>query len=132
MSTRRLLDRFPEALACPEEVTVVGPGLVLEGEIEADASVVVAGRVEGAIRSGGLVRVIHGAVVQGPIRARAVMVEGAVDGPIEVTEQFELAGTGRVRGDVSGPRIAVSEGAYLKGKVRATEAPVRRFREKRR
>ena len=77
-------------------------------------------------------RVIHGAVVQGAISARAVMVEGAVDGPIEVGEQFELAGSGRVRGDVSGPRIAVAEGAYLKGRVRATEGPVRRFREKRR
>ena len=45
---------------------------------------------------------------------------------------FELGGTGRVRGDLHGPRVAMAEGAYLKGKVRATSGGVHRYRERRR
>jgi cytoskeletal protein CcmA (bactofilin family) len=130
MTERRLLDRF-ELHSLADDVTVVGPDLFLEGEIESPGSVVVAGRVDGPITSGGLVRVLMGAAVKGPIQAKAALVEGAVDGDLAVEEQFELAATGRVRGDVSGPRVAVAEGAYLKGKVRASTGGVTRFREKR-
>jgi cytoskeletal protein CcmA (bactofilin family) len=91
----------------------------------------VAGRVDGEIVSDELVRVMPGGVVKGPIRAEAVLVEGAVDGDIIVAGQIELARTGRVRGDVTGPRVAVAEGAYLKGRLRATAGRIQRYREKR-
>jgi len=128
----RLLDRYPSASEWSDEVTVIGHGMTVEGEISSEGTVVVAGHVIGPIRSGMLVRVMQGAVVEGGIEARCVLIEGAVDGSIGVEDQFELSATGRVRGDVTGPRIAVAEGAYLKGRLRATAGPVHRFRERRR
>ncbi len=128
---RRLLDRYPEAVAWDETVTVIGPRFHLEGDVEAEGTVVVAGRVDGGIRSGRFVRVLHGAVVRGPIRGRDILVEGAVDGDVTAEGHLELGKTGRVRGDLSGERIAMAEGAYLRGRVIARSGRIRRFRDRR-
>lgn len=131
MVHRRLFDRFPEAREWSDDVTVIGPGMRLAGEIESEGTVVVAGRVDGRVRSGRMVLVLVGGVVTGPILAEAAVIDGAVDGDVEVVDQFELGASGRLRGDVTGPRIAVAEGAYLKGRVRPTGGPVKHFRERR-
>ncbi len=128
---RRLVDRYPEAVAWDESVTVIGPRFHLEGDVEAEGTVVVAGRVDGEIRSGRLVRILHGAVVRGPVHGRDVLVEGAVDGDVLADGQLELGRTGRVRGDLSGERIAMAEGAYLRGRVIARSGRIRRFRDRR-
>jgi cytoskeletal protein CcmA (bactofilin family) len=130
-ATRRLLDRYPAATSWTDETTVIGPGFVLDGEIETPGCVVVSGRVDGPIRAGELVLVRLGAVVRGPLDAESVLIEGAVEGDVEVADQFELGVSGRLRGDVSGPRIAVAEGAYLKGRVRASAGGIKKFRERR-
>lgn len=131
MAQRRLRDRYPGAERWSEGVTVIGRGLRFEGELVAKDVVVVGGRVEGSIRSEAMVHVLQGAVVNGDVDGGSVLVEGAVDGNITAQEQCELGHSGRVRGDIHGPRVAVAEGAYLKGKIRATEGRVRRFRERR-
>jgi cytoskeletal protein CcmA (bactofilin family) len=131
MSEERLLDRYPEAIAWTDEVTVVGHGMHLEGDLSSAGVVVVAGLVDGSVESERLVRILPGGVVRGPIRASSAVIEGAVDGDIEVEDQIELAPSGRVRGDVSGPRVAVAEGAYLKGRLRATAGRIHQYREKR-
>ncbi len=131
MKTRRFVDRYPEAEAWTDETTVVGAGIVFDGEIETDGTVVVAGRVRGPLRSGALVMVTAGGVVQGNVSARSMVVEGAVEGDITVKENFELRPSGRVRGDLAGPYVAMAEGAYLKGRIHAEHTRVHRFRERR-
>ncbi len=128
---RRLADRYQDASRWGDDLTVIGPGMVFEGDVESPGSVVVAGRIDGQVRAAELVHVAHGAVVRGPIEAGAAKIEGAVDGEIRVRDQLELGVSGRVRGDVTSPRVAVADGAYLKGKVRAAEGGVTHFREKR-
>jgi cytoskeletal protein CcmA (bactofilin family) len=132
MSGRRLLDVYPDAASWTDDVTVVGHGMQLTGSLTSPGTVVVAGRFDGEIVCDRLVRVMPGGVVKGPVRAEAVLVEGAVDGDIAAARHVELARTGRVRGDVTGPRVAVAEGAYLQGRLRATDGRIQRYREKRR
>ena len=127
---RRLADRYQDASRWGDDLTVIGPGMVFEGTVESPGSVVVAGRIDGSVKAGDMVHVAHGAVVRGPIEAQAARIEGAVDGEIVVREQLELGVSGRVRGDVTSQRVAVADGAYLKGKVRAAEG-VTQFKEKR-
>ncbi|UCF69081.1 MAG: polymer-forming cytoskeletal protein, partial [Acidobacteriota bacterium] len=80
MAEQRILDRFPGAVQWTDEVTIVGHQMALEGELVSEGTIVVGGRVNGPIVSQDLVRVLQGAVVNGSIRGRAVLVEGAVDG----------------------------------------------------
>ncbi len=131
MPERRLLDRYPSAESWTDDVTVVGHGMQLSGRLTSADVIVIAGRVDGPVVSEKLVRVLPGGVVRGPIRAEAVVIEGAVEGDVVVDDQIELARSGRVRGDVIGPHVAVAEGAYLQGRLRATVGKIRRFRESR-
>jgi len=131
MSERRLLDRFPAAVSWTDDVTVIGHGMQLSGRLTSADVIVVAGRVDGPIVSEKLVRVLPGGFVRGPIRALAVVIEGAVEGDVVVDEQIELTKSGRVRGDVIGPHVAVAEGAFLQGRLRATVGKIRRYRESR-
>lgn len=131
MVERRLKDRYAEAERWTEEVTVIGKGFVFEGGIRAEDVVVVAGRVTGPVSSEALVHVLEGGVVCGDVSGKAVLIEGAVDGDIHADEQLELGKTSRVRGNVHGPRVALAEGAYLRGKVKASSGSVKRFRERR-
>ena len=127
-----MVDRYENAQSWDDEATVIGRGMAFEGEIQAKSSVVIGGRVDGSIHCESVVRVMQGGVVQGPITAESVVIEGAVDGDVTAHDQFELGTSGRVRGDVVGARLAVAEGAFMQGRMRATEGSVKRFREQRR
>lgn len=131
MKHRRLLDRYRGATAWTEETTVIGPRFTLVGAIITDGSVVIAGRVEGPVRAAELVHVLPGAVVLGGIAADAAVIDGAVEGDIEATEELELGHTGRVRGALRAAQVAVAEGSYHVGMLESKRGPVMQFRERR-
>ncbi|MBP7572330.1 MAG: polymer-forming cytoskeletal protein [Acidobacteria bacterium] len=128
---RRLSDRFTGPGFWTEEATVVGPQMVLEGSLRAAGPVVIAGRIEGPVKSAGPVRVARGAVVRGAVEALAVLVEGAIEGDVLAHEQFELDVGARVIGDITGPRLALAEGAEHAGRLVSTGGAVHIFRERR-
>jgi cytoskeletal protein CcmA (bactofilin family) len=131
MRKRRLLERYRGASHWSDQTTVIGPRFTLSGEIETEDAVVVAGRMEGPIRTRDIVHVLAGAVVLGSIEARAAVVEGAVEGPMAIVEELELGHTARVRGDLDAGLIAIGEGAFHQGHLRARNGTVTRFREQR-
>jgi len=129
---RRIHDRFPELSGGSEDVTLIGEGVVFEGEVEIAEHLHLAGRVNGSVRAGGVVFVEHGGVVKGQLEGDVLVVEGTVDGKCRAYGQFELGESGRVRGDVECPSVALAEGAFLQGKIRTRGRDPHVFREKRR
>ena len=72
----------------------------------------------------GKVEAVNSTVTVGPnakvianLEAKKVVVVGSVDGNIKATEVIELQKTGTITGDLTTARIAVEDGAYLKGSV---------------
>ena len=57
--------------------------------------------------------------VKADISAREVIVRGQVDGKIDGTERVQLWNSGRVTGEVHTERLAIEDGAVLRGKVEA-------------
>ena len=51
--------------------------------------------------------------------AKAVTIFGAVTGTIAASDTVDLRGTASVEGNISSPRLAVSDGAVMKGRVEA-------------
>lgn len=117
---RRFADRFEGRHFWTDDLSYVGPGLVVEGAIRAPGPVVVAGRVEGEIVSADLVRICAGGIVRGPVEARAALVEGKVEGGVTVREIAEVAVDAQIIGHLTGPALAIAEGAYVAGRVLAT------------
>jgi len=109
---RRFTDRQGDA-------TVILPGLAIDGDIEGEDSVDIAGRVHGNVRIGGLCRVRETGRVEGDIRARQVLIEGEVEGRrITAAEKLELGARARVRADLEAGTVALADGCRFHGSVR--------------
>jgi cytoskeletal protein CcmA (bactofilin family) len=117
---RRFADRFESRRFWTDELSYVGPGLVLEGTLRASGPVAVAGRVQGEVVSAGLVRILPGGVVSGPVEGLAALIEGRVEGSVTVHEAAEIAAQAQIIGNLEGPSLAIAEGAYVAGRVDAT------------
>jgi len=98
--------------------TVVGPSLVLRGDLSGDEDLIIAGQVEGKVSvPGHSVTIGPEGQVKAEIRASRVVIDGSVQGNINVPERVEIHKTGHVIGDLTAPGISIEDGAYLKGKI---------------
>jgi cytoskeletal protein CcmA (bactofilin family) len=97
--------------------TVIGQGIVIEGDISSDEAVVVAGTVRGKLTVDGPVTVEPGALVEADIGASTLSVGGHVTGNVTATERVDLLHGGRLVGDVKASRLTIADGAVFKGNV---------------
>jgi cytoskeletal protein CcmA (bactofilin family) len=97
---------------------VNGQSIVIKGDISGSEDLVIAGRVEGSIvLDGRVLTLAPGSHVVGTVSAAAVVVSGTLEGSVEAAERLEIKDTAVVEGEVSTPRLLVSEGAHLKADV---------------
>ena len=112
--------------------SLIGPTVVIKGEVTAEEDLLVRGRVEGFIDHSATVTVHAEGTVAAEVKAKEVLVEGTVDGNVYGTERVQIAETGHVNGNVYAPRVGVLEGASFKGAIDMdpdVDAIERRFRE---
>lgn len=97
---------------------VIGPSIVIKGELIGKEDLAIEGRVEGNIRlSDNELLVGQKARIDATLEAKIVRVEGEVRGDILASERVELAPGSQVSGDIVSPRIAIADGARFKGSV---------------
>ena len=96
----------------------IGANISIKGEIQGDEDLVIEGRIEGTIdlRNHAL-HLGPKCHVSAEIRAKTITVEGQVDGDIYSSERLEIRKSGRVTGNIVTPRLALEDGARLKGSV---------------
>ena len=125
---------WPESKSAEtRDYSLIGPTVVIKGEVTAEEDLMIKGRVEGFIDHSQTVSVHAQGTVAAEIMAREVLVEGTVDGNVYGTERVQIAETGSVSGNVYAPRVGVTEGASFKGAIdmdSGAGAIERRFREK--
>lgn len=112
--------------------SVIGPTVVIKGEVTAEEDLLVKGRIEGFIDHSQTITIHAEGTVAAEVKAEEVLVEGTVDGNVYGTKRVQIAATGNVNGNVYAPRVGVLEGASFKGAIDMdtdVEAIERRFRE---
>ena len=97
--------------------TVIGAGIVIEGEVESDEALVIHGTVRGKIESKETVGVEQGATVEADVTAREVTVAGSLTGNITAEGRVVLGTGARMVGDVKAARFTIQDGAQFKGHV---------------
>jgi cytoskeletal protein CcmA (bactofilin family) len=96
----------------------IGRTLVIRGELSSAEDIAIAGRVEGKVElRGHILTIAPTADVTAHLAAKAVIVGGTVCGDIVGLQRVDIQNTGSVKGDIAAPRIAMSEGAQLQGRV---------------
>lgn len=110
----------PRAAAC------ISQGIRIKGEVTGSEDLFVDGVVDGKLN------LINGSLTIGPngsvkadVSAREVIVRGKVEGNVTGKDKVQLWSTGQVTGEVRTDRLAIEDGALLRGKVEAGKPPIK-------
>jgi cytoskeletal protein CcmA (bactofilin family) len=100
------------------EFAHIGKSVVIKGELSGSEDLYLDGQVEGSILlKGNNLTVGPNGQVKANVNAKGVIVQGKLEGNLAASDRVELRKSAIVTGDISTQRIAIEEGAYLKGKV---------------
>ena len=97
------------------EVTIVGTGARLEGNVVSAGSLRIDGQVKGQINADGDVTLSSQSQVEADIRAQNVSVAGRFTGNIVVKDKAHLARGGRIDGNITSKTLVVEEGGVYHG-----------------
>lgn len=102
----------------------ISQGIKIKGEVTGSEDLFVDGHVDGKLNlANGSVTIGPNGVVKADVNAREVIVRGHVEGKVTGRDKVQLWSTGRVTGEVQTERLAIEEGAMLRGKVEAGKFP---------
>lgn len=96
----------------------LGPEDSLEGKLNYNGHVHVAGRAEGEFRISGNFDVANGATVKALIEGSSVTIKGDVEGMLTARDKLTIGKSGKLNGDVTVKRLQIEDGASLNGHVR--------------
>lgn len=94
-----------------------GAGVTIEGKIEGDGDVRMAGRFNGDINVKGDLKIDQGAQITGTINAGTVTIEGKLDGNIVASDQVKLLESAQMIGDLKAKTLTVAAGSRMRGNV---------------
>lgn len=100
------------------EVAHIGKSVVIKGELSGSEDLYVDGNVEGKIElNSHSLTIGPNGKVKADVSAKAVVIQGKLEGSVNASDRVDLRKTAVVTGDLTTQRIAIEEGAFLKGKV---------------
>ena len=98
--------------------SVIGPDVVIKGDVTASADLHVDGRIEGDISCASLVQG-EGSVIEGAINAETARLAGTVKGTI-AAKQLVVLKTARIEGDGAYDALTIEQGAAVEGRFAPT------------
>ena len=108
-------ERKDKQMADNGEVTIVGAGARLEGNVVSAGSLRIDGQVKGQINADGDVTLSPQSQVEADIRAQNVSVAGRFKGNVVVKGKAHLARGGRIEGNITSKTLVVEEGGVFHG-----------------
>jgi cytoskeletal protein CcmA (bactofilin family) len=107
-----------------KDVVNIGKSVVIKGELSGSEDLVIEGTVDGKVELSEHVLTVgsHGKL-KAEVFAKVVIVLGEVVGNITASEKVDIRDSGSVDGDIVSPRVAIAEGAHLRGSVDMQKKP---------
>jgi cytoskeletal protein CcmA (bactofilin family) len=98
----------------------ISQGIRIRGEVTGSEDLYVDGLVDGKLNlANGSLTIGPNGTVKADVTAREVIVRGRIEGKVTGRDKVQLMGTAQVTGEVQTDRLAIEEGAMLRGKVEA-------------
>jgi cytoskeletal protein CcmA (bactofilin family) len=97
------------------DLSLIGPGTVVEGKIRTDGSVRVDGKLVGDLLAKGNAAVGANGIVEGNLSGKSISVGGKVNGTIVASEKLLLENKCAVKGDLRAAKLVIEEGAVFDG-----------------
>ena len=97
---------------------MISQGIRIKGEVTGSEDLFIDGHIEGKLNlTNSKLTIGPNGEVKADVFAREVIVLGRVDGKIVGRERIQLGSTGNVAGDLQTERLAIEDGAVLRGKI---------------
>jgi cytoskeletal protein CcmA (bactofilin family) len=108
--------RTPESN--PRGTAMIGKTITIKGDITGEENLVIEGKVDGTIHlKGNDLTVGQSGKVSANLAANVVRIDGEVKGDIVGVEKVVITKTGKVQGNIVGPRVTLEDGAKFKGSI---------------
>ncbi|NIR32167.1 MAG: polymer-forming cytoskeletal protein [Gammaproteobacteria bacterium] len=115
------------------EPAMIGTSISIRGDVAGEEDLIVQGRVEGTIKlPQNSVTVGKDGQIKANIHAKAIEVEGRMEGDLQADEQVVVRRSARVEGNISAPRVALEDGCKFRGSVEMDMGPAAEERPKER
>jgi cytoskeletal protein CcmA (bactofilin family) len=102
----------------------ISQGIKIKGEVTGSEDLFVDGQVDGKLNlANGSLTIGPNGCVKADVTAREVIVRGKVEGKVSGRDKVQLWSTGQIIGEVQTERLAIEDGAMLRGKVEAGKHP---------
>jgi cytoskeletal protein CcmA (bactofilin family) len=116
--------RTPTGGAGGYDVANIGKSISIKGDLTGNEDMVIEGKVDGKVElPNNQLTIGANGVVKAEVQAKSVVIVGRVAGNVHGTERVEIQGSGVVEGDVTSPKLIVSEGAVLNGNIHMSSKP---------
>ena len=114
----RRVEETPMAMTNPKGAeSILAAGLTIEGKIEGNGNIRVAGRFKGNVNVKGELTIEPGAAIDGEVKADTVLVGGEVRGHLIANSRVEFKESGTLIGDLKAGSLTVAAGSKMRGKV---------------
>ena len=106
-----------ESPAKERNESVFGPGVTIDGKIEGDANVRIAGKFKGEIHIKGDLTIEKGANVSAKVNATNITLAGEINGDVTASTHVKLVESAQVVGDLKAATLTVASGSRMRGHV---------------
>ena len=112
----------------PKASASISQGIRIKGEVTGTEDLFVDGFVEGKLNltANCCLTVGPNGNVKADLNAREIIVRGKVEGKVIARDKLQIGSTGQITGEVQTDRLAIEDGATLRGKVEAGKLEVSR------
>lgn len=108
----------PEPRRTTRQGAVIGPSLILKGEVHGNEDLYIEGQIEGTIAlKKNNVTIGREGKIKADIYGKTISVEGTVKGNLYGQEKIILRESGKVEGNIAAPRVSLEDGAQFKGSI---------------
>lgn len=101
----------------PKTESLIAPDITIEGKIEGEGHVRIAGNFKGDVNVRGDLTIEPGARVTGSVRADKVTIAGELIGNIESAAHVDLQQSGALTGDLKAGSLSVAAGSRMRGQA---------------
>ena len=102
-----------------ERTTVnIGKSVVIKGELSGSEDLTIEGQVDGKIElRQNILTIGPNGKIKAQVFAKSVVILGEVTGNVTASEKVDIRDNGSVDGDIAAPRVAIAEGAHVRGSI---------------
>lgn len=102
-------------------MAVIGKSVTIKGQIFSQEDLTIDGEMEGSVElKEHRLTVGPNGKIQAGIKAREIVVLGAINGNVEASDKIDIRKEARLVGDIKTSRIVIEDGAYFKGSIDIT------------